>query len=121
LINFQYFIYFCLTKRHWNIIRQSQYENVNGKNSSVFLITNEANNEEKTLSLYKKNEVDYVLYADYFGIIENEQLIMINYNDLVRIKPRFWQLFDEKQYKTKEFSDDEYSYFVGNMLKFKVN
>ena len=68
--------------------------------------------EPQILSHYEKNQFDYVLKSDFFGMVdENENKICINYSDLHKVVPDSWKLFDEIQYKTQSLSDEEWETF----------
>jgi hypothetical protein len=107
----------------FSLIRHSQYEDVNNKNTPLFGITLEAEKDKgkQTLTMYRQNEYGYISGAAYFSLMQpNEDFVIIKYDDLHKIVPQNWKLIDEKQYKTTDISDYEWSIFWEKAKKYEL-
>ncbi|OPZ31389.1 MAG: hypothetical protein BWZ00_00581 [Bacteroidetes bacterium ADurb.BinA174] len=109
----------------YDLIRESQYK-YDGENSTIMRILFDPDNEDEEkaerISCYRKNEYRYIQSAQYFGLFDEnkDDAIVMKYENLEKIAPATWELYDEDQYIAHDISDEEWETMWNKALEFKV-
>lgn len=79
---------------------------------------------EKSMTFYYKNGYGMISAANYimlhYSMEEQDTALLLDYEDFMRVVPKSWEQFDEKQYFTTELSDSEFDEFYNRALQYNV-
>jgi hypothetical protein len=88
-------------------------------------IGDKPNNESDTpdrLTFYEQNAYDMISRANYFALVaQDEKLLLLKYDDFMKVAPEQWERFDNCQYFTTPLSSKQFKEFWDRAREFSIN
>ncbi len=91
------------------------------RTSTSLVIQGENGEEDKTVTIYAKNDFDMISKADIMALkVNDNSFIFLEYADFMKIVPSSWELFDNSQYFTQDLSEEEWYELIKQAKEYEL-
>jgi len=74
------------------------------------------------VTIYEQNAYDMISRTDYFMLMaHDQQMLLLDYDDFMKVAPEQWERFDNCQYFTSPLSDKQFEEFWDKAREYSIN
>ena len=79
----------------------------------------EEGGKDKSVTCFARGDYDMITKADYIAIeVSKGNLLLLDYDNFIKIAPKEWERIDDSQYMVKDLSDSQWEEFISRAEKF---
>ncbi len=105
-------------------IRYSQYsrpEDIRRTSTRMVVKGKNEGDKDRHLTFYFKNEYDMISYAELIALINGKNdTVILEYDDFMKIAPKKWERFDDRQYFTTDLTDEEWQELYNEAKRYSI-